>query len=245
MPRPHLTAPLLALALALPPSVLGQDPVEEPRPPQFHLGIQGVYGKPVGEFGDHVEQGWGVNFGGILAFVPGGALGIQGEGGFLVYGSEERRVCFSATVGCRVELDLTTTNSIAYGSIGPQLMAPRGRVRPYANASVGFSYFSTRSELEGTSDNEPFAETTNFDDFIFAWGSGAGLLIGLSSGRTPVYLDLGARYHGNGEAEYLKEGDIQDNEDGTISFTPTRSETNLITYRIGVMIGVRPGQQQR
>jgi hypothetical protein len=205
--------------------------------------VQGAYGKPIGEFGDHVKQGIGLNFGGTLSIQPASPFAIQAEGGFLIYGSETNRVCFGGTVGCRVELDLTTTNTIAYGSLGPQLMLPVGRVRPYVNASIGFAYFSTSSELEGTNNSEPFAESTNFDDLTFAWGSGGGLLIALRGGRTPILLDLGARYHANGEAEYLTEGDIEDNPDGTISFTPTRSETNLITYRIGVMIGVRPSQR--
>jgi hypothetical protein len=56
--------------------------------------------------------------------------------------------------------------------------------------------------------------------------------------------DLGVRYHGNGEVEYLKEGDIQDNPDGTITITPTRSEANLLTFQIGVQIGTRAGGSQ-
>ena len=212
-------------------------------PPQFHLGIQGVYGMPTGEFGDHVDQGWGANFTGSFAIQPASPIAIVAEGGFLVYGSETKTVCFGGGAGCRVELDLNTTNSIFYGGVGPQLMLPSGRVRPYVSASVGFAYFSTSSNVEGTNDSEPFAETTNFDDAIFAWGSGGGFLVTLRGGRTPVYLDLGARYHANGEAQYLKEGDIQDNPDGSISFTPTRSETNLVTYRIGVTIGLRPSQR--
>jgi hypothetical protein len=52
-----------------------------------------------------------------------------------------------------------------------------------------------------------------------------------------VLLDLGVKYHGNGEVEYLKKGDIVDNPDGTITITPTRSQANLLTFQIGVQIG--------
>jgi len=53
-----------------------------------------------------------------------------------------------------------------------------------------------------------------------------------------VSLDLGVKYHNNGEAEYLREGDIIDNEDNTITVFPTRSDTDLLTFHIGVSIGI-------
>lgn len=239
------TSTMLAVAAYLTTAVplSAQFPTDVLPPPQFHLSVQAIYGRPVGDFADHVKEGWGANFIGSVAVQPTSPLALHAEGGFLIYGSETNTVCFGGGVGCRVELDLTTTNSIFYGSLGPELMPSSGRVRPYVNASIGFAYFSTSSNVEGTDDEGSFAETTNFDDATFAWGSGGGLLIALREGRTPVYLDLGARYHANGKAEYLKEGDIQDNPDGSISFTPTRSETNLVTYRIGVKIGLRANQR--
>lgn len=206
--------------------------------PRFYVGIQGAYARPVGEFSDYVEHGGGLDLHLAWPITAGNPLALRLGGGFVVYGRETREVCFSATVGCRILLDLSTTNSIAYGNIGPQLMLPYGPVRPYINGTIGFSYFATTSSVDGVDGNDDdFASTTNFDDITFGWGSGAGLLIRLSSGRTPVLLDLGARYHGNGEVEYLKRGDIIDNPDGTITITPTRSEANLLTFQLGVVIG--------
>jgi hypothetical protein len=113
------------------------------------------------------------------------------------------------------------------------------------NAAIGGAYFGTSSSVDGVDGNDDsFANTTNFDDVTLAWTGGGGLLISLSRGRTSVLLDLGVRYHGNGEVEYLKEGDIQDNPDGTITITPTRSEANLLTFQIGVQIGARTGGSQ-
>lgn len=210
--------------------------------PRFHIGVQGVYARPVGEFSDYVKHGGGLNASIAWPVMRGSAFALRADGGFIVYGSETRRVCFSSTVGCRILLDLTTTNSIAYINFGPQLMLPDGPVRPYVNAAIGGSYFGTSSSVDGVdgSDNS-FASTTNFDDVTLAWTGGSGLLISLSRGSTPVLLDLGVRYHGNGEVEYLKRGDIQDNTDGSITMTPTRSETNLLTFQIGVSIGARSG----
>lgn len=232
-----VSAMTAALMFAAP--VRAQQAPEVLTPPVVYVGGHGQYARPVGEFGDHVKHGGGLGAHLVWPVQRGGAFALRVDGGFLIYGSETRRVCFSGTVGCRIELDLTTTNTIAHGHIGPQLMMQSGPVRPYANAGIGFSYFATTSQVEGTNNNDAIASTTNFDDITLAWTSGGGLLIPLSSGRTPVMLDLGARYHGNGEVEYLKKGDITDNPDGSITLNPTRSDANLITFQIGVSVGIR------
>ena len=228
---------LLGIAVAAP--VAAQQ--EELKPVQAYFGVQGIYAKPNGEFADYVKHGGGLNVHAIWPVTTEGPLALRADGGFIVYGSETKRVCFSSTVGCRIELDLTTTNSIAYLNVGPQLMVPAGPIRPYVNASAGFSYFGTTSSVEGSSGNDPFASSNNFDDITFMWAGGGGLLIRLSRGQTPVFLDIGARYHGNGEVEYLTQDDIEDNPDGSITITPTRSEANLWQVGIGVTIGARQG----
>ena len=118
-------------------------------------------------------------------------------------------------------------------------MLPSGAVRPYLNGTVGLSYFFTRSSVEGSADLEPFASSTNFDDATFAWAAGGGLYIPLRRGRkNPLSLDIGAQYHANGEARYLREGSIQEDGTGEIFFDPIRSQTNLITYRLGITVGL-------
>lgn len=236
---------MLAAALAFASPVGAQEAPQEVRPPVAWGGVQLQYARPVGEFHDYVKHGGGLNANIVWPVRTESPFALRADGGFIVYGSETQRVCFSGTVGCRVQLDLTTTNSIAYLNAGPQLMVPRGAVRPYANAAIGFSYFGTTSEVEGTNNDEAFASTTNFDDITFAWGAGGGLLISLSSGATPVLLDVGARYHGNGEVEYLKKGDITDNPDGSITYSPTRSDANLVTFQLGVSVGIGPDSGDR
>lgn len=230
----------VAVLTAAPGVAFGQ---EEPlKPVTAWVGLNAIAGLPTGEFKDYIDAGAGLNANVVWPVKHESPLALRADLGFLVYGSETKRVCFSNTVGCRVQLDLTTTNSIFFGNIGPQLMVPTGSVRPYVNAGIGYSYFSTSSDVSGTnSSEENFASTTNFDDGTFAWTAGGGVLVRLSSGKTPVSLDLGARYLSNGSVEYLKEGDIQDHEDGSITITPTRSEANLLTINLGVSIGIRPG----
>ena len=69
---------------------------------------------------------------------------------------------------------------------------------------------------------------------------GGGLRFRLGGPRS-ILLDLGAEYHRNGVAEYLREGDIVDNPDGTITILPNRSEANVVTLRIGVSMGFGRG----
>jgi hypothetical protein len=51
-------------------------------------------------------------------------------------------------------------------------------------------------------------------------------------------LDLGADYHHNGTASYLREGDIVDQPDGSIVIYPRRTEANLWSFRLGVSVGL-------
>jgi hypothetical protein len=244
MPKTLAAALCCALLLVTSAPVRGQEPEPEGplQPLLLYAGIQGVYARPVGEFREYVRNGGGLNF--HIAFPVGAEnpLAVRADGGFLIYGSETRRVCFGGGVGCRILLDLTTTNSIGYFNIGPQLMTHRGGIRPYANAAVGAAYFWTQSSVEGSNDQDrPFASTTNFSDFTLQWAGGGGMLVPLSRGRTPILLDLSVRYNGNGQVEYLKRGDIEDQPDGSITITPTRSDANLVTFQLGITVGARRG----
>jgi opacity protein-like surface antigen len=215
---------------------------EEPLKPLRGFGGGGfLVATPTGEFEDYVGTGFGLGGSFIVDLAANGIIGLRVEGGFINYGRETKRVCFSQTVGCRIEVDLTTNNNIVYGNIGPELSFPAGIFRPYFNAGIGFAYFATTSTVEDIAggSNDDIASTTNFDDLTFAWLAGGGLRIRLSSGRTPFHLDFGARYHGNGEVEYLTEGGIIDNPDGSITLNPIRSDANLLTFSIGVTVGVR------
>jgi hypothetical protein len=213
----------------------------DPRPIRARAGAAFTIAAPAGEFSDYVGTGWGVNGHFTLGLAGDGALGLRFGAGYINYGRETREVCLSQTVGCRITVDLTTSNDIFYANLGPELALPVGPVRPYANLSAGFSYFATVSSVKGTGNvsGDDFARTTNFDDFTFAWQAGTGLRILLPWGRVPIMLDLGLRYHTNGEAEYLREGGIIDNPDGSITLNPIRSEANLVAINIGVTAGIR------
>ena len=208
--------------------------------PRLQGGLSFSLGQPRGPFRDYVDDGIGVGGHALYRLDRQGAFAVRVDGGFLNYGRETKRVPLSTTVGGRIMVDLTTTNNIAWVGVGPQLMAPRGPVRPYVNGTVGFSYFATQSSISGADDSENILHDTNYDDLVFSYSGGTGVLIPVAHGRrTLVFLDLGARFHNNGRTKYLREGGIEDLPNGQIALHPIDSNANLWTYHIGVSIGGR------
>ncbi len=241
-------AVLVAASLLLPAGasaqVLGAQPDRAaPGPVRAQAGGALFIAQPVGEFADYVDVGVGLGGHLLVRLDPAGAVSLRLDGGFVNSGRESKRVCLSRTIGCRILVDLVTSNNILFGSIGPQLAVPSGPVRPYVNGGIGLSYFATTSSVSGTSSSDDdFARTTNFDDVTLAWSAGGGLYIPLRIGSTAFAIDLGARYLLNGEVEYLREGDIEDHPDGSITLHPTRSEANLLVWQIGVSFGIPSGR---
>ena len=234
------TIPFTALCtLTALPSLNAQELDRPLGPVRGGAGGMFVVALPVGEFRNHIDQGVGFGLDAHFNVVSNGAVRLRLDAGFLQYGHESREVCFSSTVGCRVRLDLTTSNSIMYAGFGPELMLPSGFIRPYVNGGLGASYFVTESNLSGDDSGESFGRTVNLDDVVFAVTGGGGLYVPFRTRNTPWSIDLSARYHHNGTVRFLREGDIQDNPDGSIAFTPRRSAADLVTLQLGFSIGIR------
>jgi hypothetical protein len=242
MPRTTLRGSLgvLLLGIALAPAPLHAQhfDFDEPRrPSRAFVGIHLMATQPLGEFDDYIDWGGGIGGEFLYALDRHGALGLRVNMGLMIYGHETKRVPLSPSLG-RISVDVSTSNNIFVFGVGPQVMLPSGMVRPYLNGTAGLSYFFTRSSVEGSADFEPFASSTNFDDATFAWSAGGGLYIPLRRRKNPVSLDIGAHYHANGEARYLREGSIREDGTGEIFFDPIRSQTNLVTYRLGITVGL-------
>lgn len=214
-------------------------------PTGLYAGGSLLLAEPQGEFRDAIDRGFGAQ--GHLLYAPrGSVLGLRLDAGALTYGNERFAVPLSPTIGGRIQVDVKTSNNIAFVGVGPQLGLPGDGFRPYANAFAGVAYLYTESKLEGIDDELEFARTTNHEDATFAWGGGAGVYVPIRGGASPISIDLGARYHNNGEADYLREGDIRDNPDGSITLSPTRSDTDLVTFHLGVSVGIaRDGDRSR
>jgi hypothetical protein len=206
--------------------------------PDAFVDLTFLAAEPVGDFARSIDGGWGFGIGGRVPMDARGILSMRVDLGFINYGSER---LFACSFTCRVGFNVQTNNNILFMGAGPELAAPLGPVRPYVGVEGGLGYFLTTSSLRGDRNYRSFASSTNFDDAVLQWRGRGGIQFRLSSGKTPVFLDLGAEYHRNGIAEYLREGDIVDEPDGSITVFPTRGEANLWTLRLGVSIGVRGG----
>ena len=222
---------LLAVALLFPATTFAQQGTQ--------FGFDFAAALPQGAFKDAGDSGFGIN-------VHGGThLGrspvfVGLDAGIHIHGSERRTEPLSNTIP-DIEARVHTTNNMAqvHGMIRLQPIA--GSVRPYIDALYGFKYLYTRTSLEGWDDEEVIG-STNFDDYTRSYGLGTGVDIRLWQGLMgeqdrpgTVYLSLGARYLLGGEAEYIREGDIERGE-GTYSFTTTRSRTDIVQPRLGVTI---------
>lgn len=203
--------------------------------PPFQVGGALLVAQPVRDFADYVKIGGGLALFG--AWYPGdaGILGLRLDGSFILYGHETRTFQLVPLIN----VDVSTSNNIVSLFFGAEAQAPRGTVRPYLLGQIGLSYFSTESSVSGTDNVSSFANTTNFDDVTFAGTADGGIRIQVARRRTPIAIDLGIRYVWNGEAEYLREGSITI-VGNQVMFTPIRSETNFLTYHLGVTVGVRP-----
>ena len=228
----------LAALLAVTGTALADDPA--PAHAKFRFGGAGALALPTGEFADQIDVAGGLS-GFALYGRPQSAFALRADASWLLYGTRTLQRPILGTNGQVLEDVATTDNWIAQLTVGPQLMAHSGRVRPYANAFAGASYFATTSQLvfprpttvllvpgapPVLAGQDPFRTTTHYDDVIASYGGGAGVLVGLGHGGTA--LDFGLRYVGGGTVRYLVEGDPTNG-------IPHRSEGHMVEFRIGVV----------
>ncbi len=192
-----------------------------------------LVGSPRGDLGRQIGTGGGV-YGHLLYGPHDSAFALRADGSFFLYGTETQRVPFSSTLP-RIEREVRTDNWIGDLVVGPQLTLPKGPVRPYLNAFAGVSYFSTTSELVEPFPIGPTLSSTNYDDTVFSYGGGAGVLIGLGKGGT--FLDAGVRWVHGDRASYLAKGDLKDDGHGGVSFDPRRTTGDRLEFRLGVTVG--------
>ncbi len=205
----------------------------ETGPSRFTIVGDLLVAQPKGEFATQIDtEGAGGNVGGLFRLDKDGIFSIRADVGGMQYGSETIRVPYLDFTG-RVSLDVQTTNSVFWGSIGPQITVPVGRFQPYMNAAVGVMGFTTQTSVRGSDSDYEFASTTNKDDATSAWIFGGGVYVPLGSANT-WKIHGGARYFYGGTASYLKKGDIRDNADGSITLFPRTSKTDQVTWQLGV-----------
>ena len=193
---------------------------------------------PQGEFRDNVDQlGFGLQLEGTL-WAPSSErpVSIGLNAGYIVYGHISERRSWPGFPG--VYLNLSRTNSIANLHVLIKFSPFMGPIRPYVEGIFGGNYLFTTSEVKSENSTEPIASSTNFDDFTWSYGGGAGLLFRLTENLGDVsslFLDLKVRYMYGTSAEYLTENSVFINSLGDTIFTPQKSKTDLVTFHIGVV----------
>lgn len=194
--------------------------------------------RPQDVLAGNIGLGYGVNGAYLFRLDDAGVFALRADAGFLQYGRESKRVPLSSTIGGRIQVDVATSNYLVPLSIGPQIMWPKGAVRPYANGGIGGQFFFTQSSVEGSDDFGSFANTTNQWDKTMTWVAGGGVYVPVYQKRFNVLLDIGAQYVNGGRARYLKPGSIEDLPDSQIRITSMESDTHLLLVRLGVKIGM-------
>jgi hypothetical protein len=206
-----------------------------PSPPSAYLGLSLQVGQARGQFANYVDYGGGG--GGYLVYRPNrrGPFGVRLDLMYLVYGSQTHR--YPLVPG--VVVDVTTDNQIFQIALGPQLTIGQGMLQVYGFGTVGGSFFSTTSAVEGTDqNNQPFASTTNHSDATFSGELGGGFLVRVKRGLPMVLLDFGARYLKNGQVTYVTKERVTFSGNQLL-VDPVNSDANLLIYHLGIAIGGR------
>lgn len=205
------------------------------------FGLSLNAGFPQGEFRQNVESnGFGID--GVIVWKPVySPVSFGLDLGFYTYGNADRKEIFNPNIP-EVTIRVRTTNNIFTGHLLMRLDPVEGRVEPYIDGLVGLNYLWTESKVEDEDDMDEIASSTNFEDSAFSYGLGGGIKFQVARSISEIgsvsrwYIDLRVRYLFGGEAEYLKEGALRNNN-GTLSYDTNNSRTHLFTAGIGFVVG--------
>ncbi len=209
--------------------------------PRGEWGMFVDLASPVGEFQDHVDAGYGFGGAYLLFLDKKRRVDLRAEGNYVIYGRESSTVPLSTVVFVDVDVKQTTTNSILFLGLGPQVYLGSGPIRPYFSGTVGYARFATETSIrvkgesdEDEEDDDEIASTTNHKDGKLALSAGGGISVRIGAG---LYLDFSAFFQQNGQTEYLANGaaNLRHLPDGSWAVDPIRSEANLVTFRIGLI----------
>ena len=149
----------------------GSSPAAVPEFLRFQFGPKFLTGVPVGTFGNKVgaSPGAAVDFTARVGQTP---VFVGAAVDYLLYGTETRRVSVFPSVP-EVLNDVNTTNNLIRTHALVRVQPPAGRVRPYAEGLLGFSYVYTRTSVNLGGEGGGGA-TTHLGDFAPSVGAGGG-----------------------------------------------------------------------
>ena len=237
----------VALAMALAPAAAGAQilPTTLSTTARHSAGAAGVYAQPLGEFGQNVKRGFGLDGAATYGVDSRGIFGLRAELGYLSYNT--KREPFYANTGFGVvELESETKSGVLTLGVGPQLSVPAGPVRPYVAGTFGFARFATETAINVPARNSRTGTTETLDkqtvssDFVRSLAGSAGIALELSMLGRGILIDIGARYHKNGLAKYVSsEGVKYTSGSPTPTVTATESQADFVVYRLGAIFAIR------
>jgi opacity protein-like surface antigen len=231
----------VALLVCLAPVSLLAQPVPPTPGSRVLGGLYFIGGGPTGHFGQVVGSAVVGGVGGHVSLTPRrGPFGLRLEATYLQYGSTTTRVPIGDTGS--ESGDRTIDNGIERIAVGPVVMQRHGRVRPYAYATIGTSWFVTRTrvtaECDASCDDEQqvrvIAEQTNETGSTFSWSAGGGVLVPVGRHGS---IEVGVRYIANGTVIWLSEGDLVEDANGQLQPHPRRSPANVVELTLGYTFG--------
>ncbi len=205
-------------------------------------GLNMIFAAPQNEFKTNVKNlGVGVGMEGLLFFgnssVP---FGVGLNIGFINYGNEDFNAPLSTTLP-GITVNVNRSNNIANFHILFRMTTNSTVVKPYLDLLFGGNYLFTESKVTSEKDGSEFASSKNISDYAWSYGFGGGLLINIwapGEGNNVqidrLFLDLKARYLKGTEAEYLTEGSIIGNPNGSVTLLTSKSKTDLLLIQVGV-----------
>lgn len=206
-------------------------------PPRVQAGVGVLVGAPTGDFGTNVGGAGGIS-GHLDVSLGDSIVSVGGEGAFLLYGSESRKIDLREAIPDLPAVVTVTTDNQMVLVHGRVRVQPRwGRWRPFADVLGGFNYIFTTTTLEGSdcSGSCSTVDATNLDDLVPSLGAGAGVMVDVASpGGTRV--DFSVRYLWGGRADYLREGAIR-RVDHQAFLDVSRSRTDMVVVYLGVNFG--------
>jgi hypothetical protein len=196
----------------------------------FQLGL------PQGPFQDQLDEiGFGIQgmAGYHIPFTP-VMLGL--DAGFLSFATDRRSEPLSPTIP-DVRVNVENSYNMAHFHFVSRISGRNYYFRPYVEGLVGFNYLYTQSTVRSRGSQQEVFTDTNFDDFAFSYGIGAGMRFlvwdGSAVGQGRVYINTHVRYVIGGEAEYILPGSLT-TSNGSVNFETSSSRTDLLSFGLGV-----------
>jgi hypothetical protein len=185
------------------------------------FGFNFTVGQPQGEFRRTGNIAPGFSGFGVLGL----PLGLRIDGGWMNYENRYQGA------------GISTTSQIATLGAGPQLTLGSGGFRIYGFATVGGAWFFTGITEAGCGCSTGDVEITG--DLTTSTSAGGGVLLFLSTGRTPIAIDIGARGARHDNVRYIPVDGFTRNSDGSLTANYVSTPVIMRVLQVGVSVGIR------